>query len=95
MKNNFFDLLQYTSNELDFINEQSANDELDYYLNLEIFPNISLFDIIDYEKLIYIELRFLNNKEIQEKITRIKYLISQNYYDRKKLINRLMYNKNY
>lgn len=83
----FFDLLSYSNTgDLDQYNRMNVITELNYYLE---HPNNSVYDIIDYEKLIYFEIRFGDDEEIMNKLTTLKYIICKNYILRKKLLHRL------
>lgn len=86
---NFFDLLSYSSaGYLDKYDEGCALRELDFYFSNNI--NSGNFDIVNYERLIYIELRFTDNEEIQKKVQDLKQIICSNYIVRQKLLEKLV-----
>ena len=67
------------------------------YLNLLLDPefiysNFLNFDIIDYEKILYIELTFSKETEIIEKIQQVKEAIVGNYILKNNYIARLKHN---
>ena len=61
----FLDLLTYSNTPLDEYDKGKTLRELDYY---DKHCNDEVYDIIDYEKLIYFEVRFQYDEEIMEKI---------------------------
>lgn len=84
---NFVDSLTYCSTgDLDAYNRSHAMRELEYYIS---HPNNSTYDVIDYERLIYIEMRFADDPEVMRQLTQLKNIICKNYILRKKLLNRL------
>lgn len=89
MQNNFFQLLKYTKSFLNHYDESQAKNDLEYWIK---HPNNAVFDIIDYEKLIYIELNFPDSLDIQELIQQLKVIIAENYLQKKQLMNRLILN---
>lgn len=64
----------------------SQQEALIYLKN--IYNNKS-YDLIDYEKFIYIDVNFSNNNEIQYFINKIKQDISNNWFKKQQFINRL------
>lgn len=83
--NSFLDFtLKYSKFSL--LEEQTAKEYLLQLINL-FHNNISNIKI-DYEKLIYIELTFTKNKEIQLLIKNIKENIKSNWEKEQKLLNR-------
>lgn len=69
-------------------NEEEALEYL-YFLDRTYNDNAYTTDLIDYEKLIYIELKFSNNLKIQQLIKLIKQNISNNFLFKHKYIQRL------
>lgn len=57
------------------------------YNNLKLLDN--QYDIINYEKLIYIDYYYNENEDIQFYLKKIKKKISKTWIDKQKLINRL------
>ena len=85
---NFFELLTYSSaGYLDKYDESCALRELDFYF--ENNSNSGNFDVINYERLIYIELRFAHHEEIQSRVQELKELICRNYITRQKLLEKI------
>lgn len=83
--NSFLDFtLKYSKFSL--LEEQTVKEYLLQLINL-FHNNISNIKI-DYEKLIYIELTFTKNKEIQLLIKNIKENIKSNWEKEQKLLNR-------
>lgn len=67
------------------------------YLNLLldeefIYFNWLCYDLIDYEKIFYIEQNFCYNIDVKEKIEKIKQKISENYVAKNKYMTRLQNN---
>lgn len=73
------------------LNEEESLEYL-LFLNRTYWNNLATVDIIDYEKLIYIELNFPNNYEIQNLISIIKENIYKNYKYKNKLLSRILDN---
>lgn len=69
-------------------NEQEALDYL-YFLDRTAFDNGYSLDLINYEKLIYIELNFSSNLTIRQLLMNIKQNISNNFLIKHKYIKRL------
>lgn len=62
---NFFELMQYSSQgpELENYDENNAIRELEYYLDGN--NNAMNYDVINYERLIFIEIMFRDHEQIQ------------------------------
>ena len=60
------------------------------FINKTLWNNLSTIDIIDYERLIYIELTFPEDEEIQNLVQILKENICKNYKFKWKYINRLI-----
>ncbi len=67
------------------------------YINRDDFQynNIANYDILDYEKILYIEVSFPDNEEIQKLLTQIKANIATGYVIRNQYKNRLFDFSNY
>lgn len=86
---NFQELMQYAiAPELEFYDEGCAIRELQYYLDGN--DNSQNYDIINYERLIYIEDTFSYNEDIHNMLTELKHKIANNYIQRQKFIARLL-----
>ena len=86
MENNFFDLAKYSEvPEIDNIGEDKALQELNWYSD---HSNCMAYDMIDYERLVFLELRFPESTRIQTKINDLKIQIYENYILRKKIEHR-------
>lgn len=68
--------------------EQEALNYL-YFLDRTLFDNGYSLDLIDYEKLIYIEVNFSTNKTIRQLLINVKQNISDNFVIKHKYIQRL------
>lgn len=75
-------------------NEDEASLYIKLLLDPEfIYTNGLNYDLIDYEKLIYIEDTFAqNNSELAAQITKLKSMISYNYIFKNKYLTRLKHN---
>lgn len=60
-----------------------------YFLDQTLANSSSIYDIFDYELIIYIELFFQNNEEIQQLLTNIKANIYHDFIIKHKYIKRL------
>lgn len=69
-------------------NEQDALKYL-YFLDQTYANSSAVYNIIDYELIIYIELFFQNNKEIQQLLTSIKSNVYHDFIAKHKYIKRL------
>ena len=72
----------------------STEKEAELYLSLILHPkffytNEFSYDLIDYEKILYIEDKFQNSESIQNKITMIKKNIVKSYIYRQKYLYRI------
>lgn len=78
------------------LNEKEALAYLKY-INRDDYQynNIANYDVLDYEKIIYIEVSFPNNEEIQKLLTKIKDNIATGYALRNQYKNRLFDFSNY
>ena len=78
------------------LNEEEALTYLKY-INRDDFQynNIANYDILDYEKILYIEVSFPDNEEIQKLLTQIKANIATGYAIRNQYKNRLFDFSNY
>lgn len=91
IKQIFYNLINNTK----LINELPVTEEAALkYLNYITHPNFGYrndnnYDAYDYQKIIYIEMNFQNNEEIQQKIKDLKKYIAQNYIYRKKYLKRI------
>lgn len=81
MYNNFHFLLTSTPPFNNFIlSEEEAIKYLKYINNENfLYNNVCCYDIVDYEKICYIEMLYKDNKEIQEIIFKIKQKIFEGY----------------
>lgn len=75
--------------ELNQYDEDCALRELQYYLE-EGHDNCLNYDVINYERLIYIEEFFSDNEEIRGMLHDLKHIICENYVQRQLLISRLL-----
>ena len=69
-------------------NEKEALDYL-YFIDRTLYDNAYSLDIINYEKLIYIEQTFFMNKTVQQLFVNIKENIANNFLIKHKYIQRL------
>ena len=91
LKDDFISLAFYSNvPSIDEITEEKAIKEISYY---QENSNDMAYDLINYERLIFLEYYFSDNKKIQDLISKLKTTIYENYIMRKKLINRY-YRKN-
>lgn len=60
-----------------------------YFLDRTFYDNLYSIDLIDYEKLIYIEIQFGENKKVLQLISNIKNNISNNFIIKHKYISRI------
>ena len=81
---NFYGLLNYIDASV-----KNPIQYLNFILNHAEYHNDQVFDLIDYEKLIAIEMQNLNNEEIQTLCTKIKNIITMKYIAKRKLLIRL------
>lgn len=88
---NFYYLLINTPTDYPIIlTEEEALNYLNYInQNNFLYNNISNYDIIDYEKLIFIEYIFIDNQNIQKLLIEIKKNIANGYYLKNQYKNRI------
>lgn len=85
--NYLLELLSYQPiDDLDHYTLSDAIKELEYYLQN---PNDSIYNSINFEHLIYLEIRFSDSKEVQHLLLQLKIQLCKNYILRKKLLTRL------
>lgn len=82
--------MQYSSlgPELENYDMDCAFRELQYYLDGN--DNALNYDVINYERLFYIEENFIENEEIRNMLDELKHRICHNYVQRQQLIARLI-----
>lgn len=80
--NRLNDLMEFSIDYGDALNFLNAFEHTKY-------DNISTSDLTDYEKLIYIELKWPNDEIIKEKLLDIKNKINRNYIIKNKVLKRL------
>lgn len=87
---NFRELMQYSSlgPELEGYDENCAIRELQYYLDGN--DNAMNYDVINYERLIYIEIAFAGHEHIHGMLQDLKHRICDNYIQRQQFIDRLI-----
>ena len=88
---NFKTLSCYVLIDEDSYDKNMAQRELDFWIEN---PNDSIYNLINYEKLIFFELHFPDDIDIQTRINILKEIISKNYIMKKKFINHLSLSKN-
>lgn len=71
------------------LNENDAKEYL-LFLNRTDWNNLATVDIIDYEQLIYFELTYPENYEIQNLLNILKENICKNYIYKKKFLSRII-----
>lgn len=72
---------------------EDAQIYLDFILNPDyVFNNYINYDLINYERLFYIEYLFGNNEKIKKKLEKIKEEVGTNYLMKQKYLKRI-YNK--
>lgn len=76
----------------DFLLTEEDSIEYLLFLSRTYWNNLATIDIIDYEKLIYIELEFPDNYQIQNLISILKENIFKNYKYKNKLLSRIIDN---
>lgn len=70
--------------------EEEANIYLSMLLNPQFYyTNAFSFDLTDYEKLFYLEQKFQNSKDIQDKLKIIKHRIADTYEYKQKYLYRI------
>jgi hypothetical protein len=81
MNENFYFLLINTPLSYPIcLNEKEAINYLELILDKNfLYNNISNYDIIDYEKILYIEQEYKNNALIQNMVNELKQLIASGY----------------
>lgn len=89
MKHSFFELMEEYTNvaSLDSINEEYLVLLLNQWID---YSNEKSYDIIDYEFLIYLEENFKYNTRLKPLFEQLNKLISENYYKKMQLRNRLI-----
>lgn len=73
-------------------NFSESESEAIYYLNILLNKNMlnnSCYNNINYEKLIYIEVNYKDNVEIQFLLNKIKQQIAENWLKKQQILNRL------
>lgn len=94
MKNNFIYYTNCISNDK-IITQEEAKNYLQYLLRDDfLYNNICNYDIIDYEKIIFIEQIFKENQDIQLLINNLKENIATGYQFKKKYKQRIFDNYN-
>lgn len=91
-KKDLIQLMRLTEDiQIDYPIPRTEKDALNYlyFLDRTYFDNSYSSDLVDYEKLIYIEYNFSQNKTIQQLLKNIKENISNNYLLKYKYIARL------
>lgn len=89
----FHTLVENTKTNDIILNEQQALKYLKLINNLmPYYSNMSNYDMIDYQKLIYLEETFLDNEEIISLIKQIKTQISTSYIYKQKYFKRITNN---
>ena len=89
----FHKLVEHTKTDTIILTEQQALHYLKLINNLfPYYSNMSNYDLIDYQKIIYLEETFANNKEIIFLIKQIKTKISEFYIYKNKYFKRLTNN---
>ena len=84
---NFFEMLVYNEiPQLDNYDREHALREISYYIN---YSNGEAYDIINYERLMYIELKFIDDKEVQMELLKLKQYIVTNFVLKERLLSRL------
>ena len=71
------------------ITEEEAKKYLIYFINHEEFNNSFLYDLLNYEKLIYIEMTYKDNNEITFLIEKLKQRIADNWLKKQQFLNRI------
>lgn len=96
MNNNipFYNLIHYNNISIDNINENNCIQYLNNILNYSDILNDSLNPLIDYEKLIFLEIKFNNHPEIQNLLKQIKFRINNNYIYKQKYLIRIFPKEN-
>lgn len=83
-KNGSYDTLFnfYTNKKLNITKEIALN-KIEYWKKNN---NIYQIDFIDYEQLTFIEMKFLNDDEVLEKVYELKQIIADNFELKQKLL---------
>lgn len=68
---------------------EEAKTYLHYFLNNQQYLNEYLYNLIDYEKLFYIEIFYQNNEDIQYLIRELKEIIANNWLKKQQLLKRI------
>lgn len=91
-RDNFYFILDSTPCSFPVpLDEQQATNYLTIILDKDfLYNNIDCYDILDYEKIIYIENKFNNNNKIQDLISKIKENIAYAYELKNKYRNRIL-----
>lgn len=91
MDNNlFFEFIR--NNQINVMNF-TEEDAIKYLKTLIQVPNLlndSLFPLIDYELIFYIENRFSGQNEIKYLLDEFKYMVTNNYLYRKQYLTRIL-----
>ena len=80
----FYGLLKYLD-----VSIKNPIEYLNFILNHPEYHNDQVLDLIDYEKLITIEMQNQNNEEIQMLCKKIKNIIATKYMNKRKILARL------
>lgn len=82
-KDNYDTLFDYYTNNTINLTKEEALEKISFWAENN---NSWQVDFIDYEQLIFLELKFLEDDEILEKIYLLKSIIADNYAKRQKLL---------
>lgn len=89
MDENFYYLINIL-NTSDILSEEQAFNYLQKINSINfLYNNMNSYDILDYEKIIFIEITYKNNQNIQELVQQIKQNISSGYIYKEKLKERI------
>lgn len=93
MVNGAFGLLNYCEIKDNHLSKNQILQRLDWFIN---HGNNRTYDMIDYEWLIYIEIKYMDDEEYQDvlqKIDYIKRMVAKNYLLKEKMKARLLLQK--
>lgn len=68
---------------------EQAKQYLKFFLNNEQYMNAYLYDLMNYEKLIYIEMTYFDDEDICYMIKKLKTIIADNWLKKQQLLNRI------
>lgn len=88
MENNFFDLLKYA--HVPELNK-SPDEVLDEIDVLFDNANDKAYDLINYERLIYLDMKYKDNDMVSRRINELKNFIADNYKTKELLKNRYIH----